>query len=274
MAPEAAAPLEGRSCPAGTPKAWFVVAAFATACIPTPASAQTDEIQVYDGGLSPAGIFNLTLHNNYVAHGDVAPAYGSAVTADKSWSGVPEWAVGVTSWFEAGLYLPLYTRDQRLGWGLDGFKLRALFATPHAEARRFVFGANFELSVNAERWDSSRVTSELRPIIGWRLGRLDVIVNPILDTAWDGLANLDFAPVARVALNFDAGWALALEQYSDFGPLGSPYAASGQSHQLYAVFDHRGAVEIEAGVGFGLTSASDKLTFKLILSRDLNGRRR
>jgi hypothetical protein len=29
-------------------------------------------------------------------------------------------------------------------------------------------------------------------------------------------------------------------------------------------------VNIEFGVGFGLTSASDKLTFKLMLSRDLN----
>jgi hypothetical protein len=28
-------------------------------------------------------------------------------------------------------------------------------------------------------------------------------------------------------------------------------------------------VNIEAGIGFGLTSASDKVTLKLILSRDL-----
>ena len=31
-------------------------------------------------------------------------------------------------------------------------------------------------------------------------------------------------------------------------------------------------LNIEAGVGFGLTSASDKLTVKLMLSRDLNSR--
>ena len=29
-------------------------------------------------------------------------------------------------------------------------------------------------------------------------------------------------------------------------------------------------VNIEAGVGFGLTSSSDKVTLKLMLSRDLN----
>jgi hypothetical protein len=245
----------------------------AVACgLPPFASAQTDEIQVYDGGLSPSGIFNLTLHNNYVARGVGTPAYEGAVTADRSWNGVPEWALGVTRWFEAGLYLPLYSHDQQLGWGLDGVKLRALFAVPNADARRFVYGVNFELSVNAERWDSSRVTSELRPILGWHLGRFDVLLNPILDTAWDGWANLDLAPVARLAFNLDRTWAVALEEYSDFGPLGNPYPPSDQSHQLYAVFDRRGALEIEGGVGFGLTSASDKLTFKLILSYDLNGR--
>jgi hypothetical protein len=42
-----------------------------------------------------------------------------------------------------------------------------------------------------------------------------------------------------------------------------------QSQQLYAVVDHTTKyVNIEAGIGFGLTSASDKVTLKLILSRD------
>jgi hypothetical protein len=267
--------LFGRSVARLVSQRLLALALVSTAAVclrPPPAAAQTDEIQVYDGGLSPKGIFNLTLHNNYVARGIGTPAYQGTVTADESWNGVPEWALGVTRWFEAGLYLPLYTHDQHLGWGLDGVKLRALFAVPNADTRRFVYGVNFELSWNAERWDTSRVTSEVRPILGWHLGRFDILVNPILDTAWDGFANLDFAPVARLALNLDRTWAVALEEYSDFGPLGSPHAASDQSHQLYAVFDRRGALEIEAGVGFGLTSASDKLTLKLILSYDLNGR--
>jgi hypothetical protein len=46
----------------------------------------------------------------------------------------------VTPWFEAGLYLPLYSRDKDAGWGLDGFKLRALFAVPKADERTFFYG--------------------------------------------------------------------------------------------------------------------------------------
>lgn len=41
---------------------------------------------------------------------------------------------------------------------------------------------------------------------------------------------------------------------------------------LYGVFDDSGAFDIEAGIGFGLTDASDRLQFKVIFSRDLNRR--
>ena len=34
--------------------------------------------------------------------------------------------------------------------------------------------------------------------------------------------------------------------------------------------DWSGALDVEVGVGVGLTNASDNLTFKVILSRDLN----
>jgi hypothetical protein len=45
-------------------------------------------------------------------------------------------------------------------------------------------------------------------------------------------------------------------------------------HQLWVVFDHAAKyVHIEAGVGFGLTPATDKVMLKLILSKDLNSKR-
>src|SRR5690349_8474068 len=147
------------------------------------ATAQSDEIQVYDGGLAAPGIFNLTWHNNFTPHGIETPAFPGAVVPHHSWNGVPEWAYGVTPWFEAGLYMPLYSRDEHQGWGLDGFKLRTLFAVPDADNRAFFYGANFEFSYNARRWDQTRFTSEIRPIIGWHLKPIDVILNPIVDTA-------------------------------------------------------------------------------------------
>jgi hypothetical protein len=249
---------------------WVAAIVLVLLAVPALAAAQTDEIQVYDGGLAEVGTINLTWHNNFTPKGLKTEAFPGAVVADKSFNGVTEWALGVTKWFEAGLYLPLYSRDKTSGWGIDGVKLRALFAVPNAADRTFFYGANFEFSYNARRWDSTRFTSEVRPIIGWHLKPIDIIVNPIVDTAYDGLKNLEFVPAARIAYNFKSGWAAAAEEYDDFGPLHEFLPSSEQVHQLYGVVDRAWKTwDIEAGIGVGLTNGSDRVTFKLILSRDL-----
>jgi hypothetical protein len=234
------------------------------------AYAQTDEIQVYTAEIAPKGVFNLTLHTNFTPNGLKTPGFPGAVTADKSLNGVPEWAYGVKPWFEAGLYMPLYSVDKTMGFGLDGFKLRSLFVVPHAEDRTFFYGANFEFSINAKRWDTNRFSSEIRPIVGVRFGGVDVVFNPILDTEYDGVKNLDFAPALRVALNLNKVWAVAVEEYDDFGPIHGFLPGNQQVHQIYGVFDRSGKLNVEGGIGFGLTDASDKFTLKLILSIDLN----
>ena len=246
----------------------------AVCAAPATARAQADEIQVYDGGLAPVGTFNLTVHNNFTPRGLTTPAFPGAVVADKSWNGVPEWALGVTPWFEAGLYLPLYSLDKSSGFGLDGFKLRALFAVPNADDRRFVYGANFEFSINAHRWDEKRFTSEVRPIIGWHLKPWDIIINPIVDTAYDGLGNLEFVPATRVAYNFPTGWALAVEEYAGYGTLNDLAPGHEQAHQVFGVVDRPWkGWDVEIGAGVGLTDQSDRFTLKLIVSRDFYSRK-
>src|SRR5471030_2022042 len=188
--------------------------------LPQVAFAQTDEIQVYTAGIADKGVFNLTWHNNFTPSGIKTPAFPGAVTADKSWNGVPEWAYGVTKWFEAGLYMPLYSRDDHgQGFGLNGFKLRALFVEPDADDKTFAYGVNFEFSINAKRWDTKRYSSEVQPMIGWHLKPVDIIINPIFDTEYDGVKNLEFVPAWRVAYNTSPKWAVAYEQYDDFGPI-------------------------------------------------------
>src|ERR1700692_719937 len=99
--------------------------------VPKLSVAQTDEIQVYDAAIADKGKFNLTWHNNFTPAGVTTPAFPGALVADKSLNGVPEWAYGVTDWFEAGLYMPLYSigkQDMSRGASamLNGFKLRLL----------------------------------------------------------------------------------------------------------------------------------------------------
>jgi hypothetical protein len=234
------------------------------------ASAQTDEIQVYDAAIAPTGTFNLTLHNNFTASGAKTAAFPSGIVPDQSLNGVAEWAYGMAPWFEGGLYLPLYSITRNGGVAYDGFKIRALFVSPDAANREFFYGINFEFSFNTAHWDQRAYTSEIRPIVGAHVGRFDFIFNPILDNSWNGFSQLDFVPETRVAMALSDTYRIALEEYDDFGPIGHFLSASKQSHQLFGVIDVKTKwMAIEAGVGAGLTSASDHWALKLILSKDL-----
>jgi hypothetical protein len=241
---------------------WFLLA--------SRAHGQTDEIQVYDAAIAPAGAFNLTVHNNFTPSGSSTPAFPGSIATDKSLNGVAEWAYGMAPWFEAGLYFPLYSITRNDGVLYNGTKLRALFVTPDAAKREFFYGVNFEFSFNTAHWDERTYTSEIRPIVGAHLGRFDIIFNPIVDNSWNGFSKLEFVPATRVAMALSAKYKIALEEYDDFGAISHFLPTAKQSHQVFGVVDiNTKWIGIEAGIGAGLTGASDHWVLKLILSKDL-----
>jgi hypothetical protein len=247
--------------------------AVALAIVPKAAFAQTDEIQVYDAEIEEHGKFNIEVHSNFTPIGRKTPDFLGGIIPNHSVNGAVEWAYGVADWFEQGLYFPVYTAySQGRGGSLDGFKIRELFVRPHARERTFFYGVNFEFSVNYKYWESRHITSEVRPIVGLHLHPVDIIFNPIVDTDYrGGFGGLEFVPATRIAYNVNDKWAVAFEEYSDDGPLRHFDALNNQFHEVWAVMDHSGKVlNIETGVGVGVTSGADKLTFKLMLSRDLN----
>jgi hypothetical protein len=247
--------------------------AVALALIPKVALAQTDEIQVYDAEIEDHGKFNIEVHNNFTPIGRKTPDFPGGIIPNHSDNGAAEWAYGVADWFEQGLYFPVYTAySQGRGGSLNGFKIRELFVRPHAHDHSFFYGVNFEFSVNYKYWESRRITSEIRPIVGLHLHPVDIIFNPIMDTEYThGLGGLEFVPATRVAYNFNDRWAAAVEEYSDDGPLRHFLPLEDQFHEVWAVMDRTSkALSIETGIGFGVTAGADKLTLKLMLSRDLN----
>jgi hypothetical protein len=239
---------------------------------PPVALAQTDEIQVYNGGIAEVGVFNLTWHNNFTPSGVKTPGFPGGLVNNRNLNGVTEWAWGVTEWFEAGLYLPLYSVSAERGATINGGKIRLLFAEPHADDRKFVYAVNFEFSYNSKHWEDRRYTSEIRPIIGWHLKPWDIFINPILDNRFvGGIKSLDFAPASRLGYNLNDKWAIALEEYDDFGPLRNFAPVGEQFHQIWGVVDHGTKHgDFEAGIGFGLNDATDKVSLKLMWSIDFN----
>ena len=240
------------------------------AAAPAIGLAQTDEIQVYDAEIAEPGVINLMWHQNFTPSGIKEPAFPGAIISDRSYNGVPELAFGITPWFEQGLYLPVYSVSKGRGTTLDSVKLRELFARPHAGDHTFFYGMNFEFSYNASYWEVRHFTSEIRPIIGLHLHPVDIIINPILDTDWTGVSNYFFAPSMRLAYNYNPKWTFAAEHYAGYGPVRQFATVRDQYHALWAVIDRTSKVlDVEAGIGFGLTAATDKVTLKLMLSRDI-----
>jgi hypothetical protein len=249
--------------------------AFAFVVLSAVSFAQTDEIQVYDAEIAEPGVFNLMIHTNFTPVGRKDPSFPNAIIANDSVNGAAEWAYGVKPWFEQGLYLPVYSfNSTNHGATINGFKIRELFVRPHAHDHKFFYGLNFEFSVNALYWESRRITSEFRPILGVHLHRWDLIYNPIMDTDYTGgVKGLEFNPAGRIAYNLTDKWAVAAEEYDGFGRLADFVPSDQQFHETWAVVDHNSRfLSVETGIGVGWSGGADRVTLKLMLSRDLNAR--
>jgi hypothetical protein len=54
----------------------------------------------------------------------------------------------------------------------------------NAAEQAFWYGVNFEFSYNARHWEEARYAAEVRPILGWRFGPVDLLLNPIIDVSF------------------------------------------------------------------------------------------
>jgi hypothetical protein len=224
----------------------------------------TDEIQVYNAAIAGVGQFTIQQHLNYVALGQKDSPFAGGLVSNHSLNGTPEFAYGVTDWWEVGLYLPFAVQDQK--FMSDAFKLRTLFVSPNADKRDFFYGINLEFSNTTPPFAQTRFALEVRPIIGIRNADYEFIVNPIVDAGFGRLGQLDFAPAARLARKLAPDTYLGLEYYADFGEIGNFAKLADQQHTLFLVTDFKlGVVDVDFGVGYGLTSSSDRWVIKTII---------
>jgi hypothetical protein len=244
-------------------KAGFTLALITIGLQVEPAKA-TDEIQVYNAGIAAVGQFTIQQHLNYIPLGVKDPPFPGGLISNNSINGTPEFAYGLTDWWELGLYLPFAIKDEK--FYSNGFKLRTLFVTPHADQRDFFYGVNFEFSNETPPFAQTRFAMEIRPIIGIRNSEYEFIVNPIVDVGFGKYGEQHFAPAARVARKFDQDLYAGFEYYSDFGQIGRFGKFSDQEHTLFAVTDFKlGVIDVNFGVGYGLTPVSDRWVIKTIL---------
>jgi len=233
------------------------------AALGQPAKA-TDEIQVYNAAIAAVGQLTYQQHLNYIPLGLTNPPFPGGLVSNHSLNGTPEFAYGMTDWWELGLYLPFSVENQQ--FLSDAFKVRTLFVSPHADERNFFYGVNFEFSNTTPKFSQSRFALEIRPIIGVRNTEWEFIVNPIVDATFGKHGETDFAPAARLARKLAPDTYLGLEYCSDLGEIGNFPRLADQQHTLFLVTDFKlGVLDVDFGVGYGLTGASDRWVVKTIL---------
>ena len=254
------------------PRKLFVAAVFGSAPLlvwPQIARAVDPfELQVYDGTANAPGVFGLELHVNTVPNGrktaqppELAPNHQSHFTLEPS--------LGIEPWWELGGYLQSsLSGEGKLSYA--GVKLRSKFVTPKGWNANWRLGVNLELSRIPQAYDRSRWGGEARPMVAFESERWLFVANPILEVSLAGPNTPQapsFAPALMAKLKLDGVVMLGLEYYADFGPLSAPEPLREQEQYLFEAVDLLSVahLEVNAGVGEGLTEASNALVLKAIL---------
>jgi hypothetical protein len=245
----------------------IALAALAALTVSNPALPAPEEIQVYLDDLTKPGHFGADLHNSFVVRGDRTPEYPGALPTHQMYRFTPEIYYGVSDTFEIGLYL-LTTKAPGTGPNYDGQKLRFKYIAPHDEESGSFWGLNLEIGKTHRRVSEVPWNAQLKGIYGFRSGPWTVGFNSDLDWSLSGSPN---SPVAlgfdtKVAYSTGHGYQVGFESYNELGPLRQLGRLNTLSQTLYAVVDTQiGKVDLNAGIGRGLTTASDRWVFKFIL---------
>ncbi len=233
----------------------------------------TFEIQVYDGTANAVGVPAVELHlNDWVTGHRTASA--PELPLNSQFHATLEPSFGLFPFWELGAYVQSALRADG-SFDYAGAKLRSKFVTPPGWDAHWRLGFNVELSYVPATDDRDRWAAELRPIVAWQDARWLFAFNPIVDQSLAGDGASDgpsFEPAFKAARSLGL-FALGFEYYGSLGPIAAPLRLADQAHYLYEVVDWLSVdhVEINAGIGEGLTTASAGIVVKAILGYTFDG---
>jgi hypothetical protein len=255
-------------------------AAIALACLlvaPEAVAGDPFEIQVYDGTANAPGAPGLELHLNDWATGNreatppEAPLHGQ-------FHATLEPSLGITPFWELGAYLQGAVRsdDGVVDWA--GVKLRSKFVTPPTWEPHWRLGLNVEVSYLPPAYEHDRWGSELRPIVAWHDRNWLFAFNPILDqplAGSDAAKGPSFQPALKVARTVGPV-AVGFEYYATLGPLSAILPWREEEQQVFEVVDLLAVdrLELNVGVGEGLTQASEGLVVRAIVGYEFDSSER
>lgn len=235
------------------------------------------EIQVYGSQTQPKYSTMVELHSNFTFNGEKNAVDGVRPTYHALHETF-EITQGVTDNFEIGFYLfTNYTSPY--GYQLVGTHIRPRVMAP--EKWKLPVGLSLSAEIGYQRQEYSTDTwdAEIRPIIDKQWKNLYVSFNPTLGISIKGINKQSapgFEPNIKTAYSFFKNAAIGLEYYGSMGPLNQFYPGPDQSHSLFFVYDlqNNEQWELNIGPGLGLTQATDKFVFKVILGRKIQWKKK
>jgi len=236
--------------------------------LPAVAVAQdTYEIQIYPSETMAPGVTMVELHSNFTLDGQRA-VVDSVVPSYHALHETVEITHGFNDWFEVGFYFftntvagdaPAYV----------GSHIRPRVRVPPSWHWPVGVSISQEIGFQRRRFSEDTWDWEIRPIVDRQAGRLYWSVNPTMGVALKGGSGVDFSPGMTVTYDVTPKVNLGVEYYSAYGTIGHFVATPQQWQEVFPVMNLNLSPdwEFNAGVGWGLTHATDHLIAKVILGR-------
>lgn len=256
-----------KALPAGRP-ALLALAGASVAMGAAPARALDGfEIQVYDGQANAPRETSLEVHLNHTLQRHLPRQWQEQAARGHLTHATFEFAYGLTRWCELGAYLQLAMPvEPRLRPRYGGSKLRGKFIVPHEISGRWRMGANLEMAFIPMPFDSTRWGGEIRPILGYRAPRWEVIANPIIDLNLAEPTGTSLSPAVKVARVVGGAWALGAEYYGGTLPTQDNGDLRLQEQYVFAAVDlWDRPLELNLAIGRGLTHGAQSWVVKTIV---------
>jgi hypothetical protein len=225
------------------------------------------EIEVYDYTTAARGTWELDSHLGYIARGTLVPDGVVAPTEHQAHLAL-ELTRGITDHWEVAGYVLAAARP---GVGVEyaGWRVRSRLRVPESWGLPVAVGFGAELELAPAAYDENAVGLEIRPIFEKRLGRVLLDFNPIFERGLHGrdttgAGGWEFQPSARLGVTVSRRVDVSLEYYGKTALVGTAVRSNEQVHQLYPGVDLKLGDDtvLNLGVGFGTTTAGNRLVFK------------
>jgi hypothetical protein len=231
------------------------------------------EIQIYSAETTPKGVLELELHSNSVtsatgtkAHENLNP-YQIHETIEATY--------GLTPHIEIGQYLTT-AKLSNGDYEYAGSRTKVHFGLAASEAWPLRIGGNIELGYMRRAAEENPLSLELRPIVEKRFGRFWLVGNFTFEKPFRGPGThqgFTFDPSGEITYDLFPWLAPALEYYGDMGALEHLAKIQDQQHFIVPALDFYllPQLELNLGVGFGLTRASNGVFVKSIVGWAFGG---